>query len=694
MWKCVFLILKKRHIFSALSGVIILNAHAQSLESVVVSANRSEQTAFDAPAAVQSIGRDIIESAGPQVNLSEALNRVPGVTILNRQNYAQDLQLSIRGFGARTAFGIRGVRLIADGIPASMPDGQGQASTISLSSTERIEVLRGPLAQLYGNASGGVLQAFTRKPPDTPELTVHGYIGSYSTEREIVQYAGKLGDYGIVVDYGEFRSNGFRQNSETVRKHFNGKLDIEDGRTKLHFIVNFFNMPLAKDPGGLSSNAPTDPSVAATGFTTNRVRKTVEQNQLGAVLEHRSEGGLTGTARVYAGQRDVYQAQFISNSSRWIGVDREYWGAGVLFSKNMTLGSTPMRVSYGFDYDVADEYRSGGNAVLGEISDVSRRQQYYLSYNGDMFAQSEIFLTKTTTLIVGGRRSNVTLDVDDRLFPGSSGKVTYSATNPVVGISHLISDSLNAYANAGRGFESPSIAETSYTGSGPTAQFNSSLNAAKSKHYELGVKHRPSKTRVIDFSTYRVDTDNEITTFVNNGGNTSYINAARTRREGIELSYLERIGKHLQIYAALNRINAFYSATFRSGSDEIQEGRKIPGIPAYSTFIEIAWNERGFSEFREKRRTGQGLTIATEITSVGKLYANDLNTRSADGYNIANLRISHTEEVRKGLIQTDLRFNNIFDKNYIGSVIVASTTPYEPAPGRNWLASLKYSYFF
>ncbi len=664
---------------------------ANELDEIVVSASRSEQTTFDAPAAIQSVSRQAIESAGPQVNLSESLTRVPGVTILNRQNYAQDLQLSIRGFGARTAFGIRGVRLIVDGIPASMPDGQGQASTISLSSTERIEVLRGPLGQLYGNASGGVVQAFTRQAPETPEFTAHGYVGSYNTRRATLQYAGRVGDYGLVADYGEFRSDGFRQNSKTVRKHFNGKLGFENGRTKVHFVANLFDMPLAQDPGGLASKSPPDPTAAASGFSANRVRKTVEQNQLGAVLEHRTESGITAVLRIYGGQREVFQTQFIAGDGRWIGVGRNYWGAGLQISQNLSMGATPMRFSYGVDYDVADEYRSGGNAVVGEISDVSRRQQDYLSYNGDFFIQSEIFLTQATTLIAGARRSNITLDVEDRLTPASSGELKYGATNPVLGLSHLVSDTLNIYVNTGKGFESPSIAETSYTGSPPSAAFNAALQAAKSRHYEVGLKYRPGKARLVDLAAYRIDTENEITTLANISGNVSYANAAKTRREGIEVSYQERFGKHFQVYAALNHINAFYSANFQSGADLIQDGNKIPGIPRHFAFIETAWRQRGFLQPQERTTSGQGLTLAAEIISAGRLYANDLNTRIADAYNITNLRIGHTQKTLSGLVQADLRLNNVFDKTHIGSVIVASSTPYEPAPGRNWLASVKYS---
>jgi iron complex outermembrane receptor protein len=187
---------------------------AQTLEGMVISATRSEQRSFDTPGAIESVDRDTTQNAGPQVNLSETLNRVPGLTILNRQNYAQDLQLSIRGFGSRASFGIRGIRLLIDGIPATTPDGQGQGSSISLTSTDRIEVLRGPLALMYGNSSGGVIQSFTRDAPPSPESAEFSsqlYTGSFGLQRTDWQYAGRIGDYGLVADYSTFSTDGYRR---------------------------------------------------------------------------------------------------------------------------------------------------------------------------------------------------------------------------------------------------------------------------------------------------------------------------------------------------------------------------------------------------------------------------------------------------------------------------------------------------
>ena len=217
-------------------------AEGQALADVVVSASRSEQRSFDAPAAIQSVGRAAIEDGGPQVNLSEALKQVPGLTILNRQNYAQDLQVSIRGFGSRASFGIRGIRLLIDGIPATTPDGQAQGSSISLTSTERIEVLRGPLAQLYGNASGGVIQAFTREAPETPEFSAQAYGGSYGLQRTDWQYAGRSGSVGIVADYSTFKLDGYRDNSAAERNQFNGRLSHSDS-------IEINSLPIRRKPG-------------------------------------------------------------------------------------------------------------------------------------------------------------------------------------------------------------------------------------------------------------------------------------------------------------------------------------------------------------------------------------------------------------------------------------------------------------
>src|SRR6202171_4783663 len=168
------------------------------LPDVSVTATRVERESSELPASITTVKSRTIHEDRPQVNLSESLNAVPGVVVQNRQNYAQDLQISSRGFGARSTFGVRGIRLIADGIPATMPDGQGQAATCALDSAERMEVLRGPFSTLYGNASGGVINVVTEDGPAIPTLEGDLLAGSYRTRRAGVKFGGQWGSLNAI----------------------------------------------------------------------------------------------------------------------------------------------------------------------------------------------------------------------------------------------------------------------------------------------------------------------------------------------------------------------------------------------------------------------------------------------------------------------------------------------------------------
>src|SRR5258706_9025463 len=194
---------------------------------MVVTATRIERAVFAVPAAIDAVDARAIREDKLQVNLSEALNRVPGIVVQNRQNYAQDLQISSRGFGARSTFGVRGVRLIADGIPATMPDGQGQAATFNLPSAQRIEVLRGPFAALYGNSSGGVVQIFTADGPPEPTVTGSFDFGSYGQRREGLQLGGQSGSANYLADLSRFETDGYRDHNAAQRDALNAKLRLE-----------------------------------------------------------------------------------------------------------------------------------------------------------------------------------------------------------------------------------------------------------------------------------------------------------------------------------------------------------------------------------------------------------------------------------------------------------------------------------
>ena len=713
---------------AAITSLGLAPAFAQQLEEVVISASRAEMRSFDAPAAVQRIDRQAIEGGGPQINLSESLVRAPGLTILERQNYAQDLQISIRGFGARSAFGVRGIRLLIDGIPATTPDGQGQSSSVSLTSTDRIEVLRGPLAQLYGNSSGGVIQAFTKDASKVPTVGYQYYLGSYGMHRADYQFSDTIDGYGLVADYGTFSTSGYRANSAAERNQFNGKLSFQPNeQTKVNVVFNRFDMPLAQDPLGLTrTQLNLDPTLAGTDAAKYYVRKIVLQNQLGSSLKYDLGNDQSLSARAYYGTRDNKQFQ-AANTGSWVGLNRTYYGTGLQYNGRALWKEIPIEWVAGYEYDKSSERRKGGAATNGIES--SFRENYAVSdpafcrcvrdednqaENSDFFVQATAHVSEQISLIGGLRRSNVAFNstdyyanINDLVTPplntsthrnrdiDGSGSANFSATSPVLGITWHANDDLNIYANYGQGFESPTLAEMAYSEKTPIVNtFNTAMKAANSQHYEIGAKWMPARNTRVDLALYQINTTDEIVVLANTG-KTSYQNAPSTSRTGWELAASAQLSDHIAASISASAIDAKFSETFdTSGAAgapiSVPSGNKIPGIPESSTFAEIAWSSEAFTP---KSKTQLGTRVALEWQQAGRIFANDANSDPVEGRNVLNLALSQRWAWNQGLVSLYGRVNNLSDERYVGSVIVNQKDSqfFEAAMPLNWVVGLSLS---
>lgn len=690
-----------KHIKTALLWAVVStgfgSVKAQTLEDMVVTATRAEQRSFDAPAAIQSIDRETIQNAGPQVNLSESLNRVPGLTILNRQNYAQDLQVSIRGFGARASFGIRGIRLLIDGIPATTPDGQGQGSSISLTSTDRIEVLRGPLALMYGNSSGGVIQAFTRDAPETPEFNAQVYSGSFDMLRTDWQIAGRVGAYGLVADYSTFDTRGYRDNSRTERTQFNGKLSFNPNeKTKVNVVFNQFNMPLAQDPLGLTAaQLAANPQAAGSNASSARVRKITSQNQIGSALTHTLDANRSITARAYYGNRENLQYQ---SNSLWVGLNRDYYGAGLQYTEQTKLAGRQVAFVAGYEFDYSKERRQGGAATAGEKTAGSlTRNEDNVAQNSDVFVQATTQASDNVSIITGLRSSTVRFRSEDAYLSdgNGSGTVTYRSTSPVLGVTLHAADNLNLYANYGKGFETPTLAEVAYADSGTAtlaAQFNPNLRASNNQHYELGVKWLPGNLSRVDFNLFQINSTDEIVVSTSGNGRTAFKNAPSTRRKGVELAASTRLTANVSGLLSASWIDARYTQPYSNNSSSVASGNKLPGIPQNFLFSELLWSSQTQAD-SGKARSKLGALAGLELTRAGRILANDVNTAVADGYTTLNLKASHGWALPKGHLTAYARIDNLTNQSYVGSVIVnqASSQFYEPAPGRNYTLGLRLS---
>jgi iron complex outermembrane receptor protein len=669
----------------------------KELNEIIVQSGRLEQKKFDAPASVYTIDADTLRNSGPQVNISDVLNRAPGVVALNRNNYAQDVQISIRGFGSRAAFGVRGIRLITDGIPASMPDGQGQTSTVSMTSTDRMEVLTGPLAQLYGNASGGVIQTFTREAGDKPEAQVNLYTGSFGMQRTDWQFSQRSGNVGLVADYSTFSIDGYRQQSSAERKQLNSVITVDaKPDTRFKFIVNIFDMPQAKDALGLTAaQLAADPSQAGTNAIARNTRKTVKQEQVGAVAEHRVNSDLKLQARIYGGTRTNLQYQ---STNKWTGLDRRFEGLGLQANgKGTVFNGQPVTWVAGMDFDHAQEQRQAGAASAGEKSGALDRNELNEATNKDYFAQANWSVGERFTLTTGARQSNVTLRSRDDMPSGvdGSGSVTYKATSPVLGLTWHAQDNVNLYINQGKGFETPTMVEAAYSRDSNNAvveKFNPNLQASRSKHLELGTKWLPSASTRIDAAWFQIDTTNEIVAAASNG-NTAYDNAAQTKRDGLELALRNQHTPNWRTQASATVINATYQAG--SASYSPPNGNSLPAIPKHQLFAGLQWSEKGFAHAGQK--PALGMEAGLDVIHRSSMWANDANTATSANYALApsytmlNARVRQRYQVGPARVEAFLGVDNLTNKDTVSSVIINqfSKQYFEPGLPRSWVIGVQ-----
>jgi iron complex outermembrane receptor protein len=687
----------------ALCGIVAqaqTSSAPQDLPEILVTGGLLEQKQFDTPASVQVIDAPQIRSSGPQVNLSDVLTRVPGVVAFNRNNYAQDVQISIRGFGARAAFGLRGIRLIADGIPATTPDGQGQASTVSLTSVDRIEVLTGPLAQIYGNAAGGVIQTFTREAGEQPEALTQLYVGSDGLRRSDWQLSGRSGQVGVVVDYSTFSTNGYRDNSAARREQLNSVITLDSSPGTRHkFIINLFDMPQAQDPLGLRADQLSTPSMAGFRAVEGGARKAVHQEQVGWVMNHRIQGDLVLNTRLYRGDRSnlQYQAGTVfadpASLGTWVGLRRQFYGMGANL-QGQRDGAVPVQWVVGLDADQSGEQRQGGAGNSGQMTGVPNRNEWNQANATAVFGQANWLLSDRFTLVTGARHTRVTLKSTDQCLNAppcaaaddGSGSVTYRSTNPVLGITWHFNPAWNFYANTGRGFETPTLAETAYItqANQPVGQFNRSLLASTSRHLELGAKYAPGQGSRINLAVFDIRTDNEIVTDVSRSGQTSFKNATQTQRHGIEFSAQQRWGRHLRTDASLTAMRAVYSQPFGS----VAADNRLPATPDRLGYLGVHWSQSGW----DGKTVPLGWQGSLEWLGRSRLWANDANTVAADGHGLLNLKLRHRQLLSGGgSIEPYLAVDNLTDKRVVGSVIVNQSASrfFEPALPRNWVLGLQ-----
>lgn len=706
-------------VFSAVSAAVAAQEPAApaslvsavtTLKPVTVTSTQIERLVFDVPASVDLIDGASMRDSHMQVNLSESLAGVPGMLIQDRQNFAQDLQISIRGFGSRSTFGVRGIRMYVDGIPATMPDGQGQTSNIDIASLDRVEVLRGPFSALYGNSSGGVILAFTEEGSGPLTITPSFTAGSNGQRRYGLKASGSTGEGAGAMDYllstSRYTTDGYRDHSAARKNLANAKLGLElDDDSKLTLVLNSVDIK-ADDPQGLTYDEFMDnPRLAAPNALKYNVRKTVKQTQGGLVYERRIDANNELRLMGYYGQRRTEQFQGIpvatqapqSHAGGVIDLGRDYGGVDARWTSNLSLADRPLTVIAGVAYDSLKEHRRGYENFVGTgasqqlgVQGKLRRKEANELWNIDPYLQASWQFAEKWTLDAGIRYSTVRFNSDDQYIAAgngdNSGSARYSKALPMAALRYQATPDLNVYVTAGRGFETPTFNEISYRAD-QLPGLNFGLQPSVNTSIEIGAKARVGKG-LFTAALFQTGTEDEIVNAEAMGGRTTYRNAGRTRRNGLELSWSGEVARHWRAAFAYTWLDARYRESFYAGastpSNLIPAGNRIPGIAKQALYASLDW------------APPKGWRAGIEGRYLSKFYVNDSNEDAAPGYFTGAVHAGYLWQLEHWEVNAFARVDNIFDRHYAGSAIInaAFGRYYEPAPGRNWIAGLSASYQF
>ena len=583
------------------------------LPTLKVEATRTAPAWLSTPASVYRIEQDKNQN-NLGVNLTETLKGVPGLQLNNRENYAQDLQLSMRGFGARSTFGVRGIRLYVDGIPATMPDGQGQTSNIDLSSLDHIEVLGGPFSSLYGNSSGGAILTSTKEGSGQDSIELGYSAGSHNKNRADVILQGgadKAGEPSYVVSSSYFDTDGYREHSAAKKVLSNAKLtwDLDDG-SKVNWILNHVDIH-ADDPQGLTREQwKANPKQVNDAKNEFDVRKEINQTQTGVTWSKPINDQHELYAMAYAGQREVIQYQSIPSGTQTnarhaggvIDFNRDYYGTDVRWTGKDLFPNTRFTVGLTFDY--MDEDRKGfenfdANGNYGVKGDL-RRDENNTLWNLDPYLQGSWNFLPAWTVDAGLRYSNVHYESKDHyqqkaIYPtdkdngDDSGKTDYHKVLPSVALSWAITPTLNSYVSYAKGFETPTFTEMAYSADDG---MNFNLQPASSDNYELGLKAQNSWGN-FTAAVFQSKTQNDIVSAGTENGRATFKNADKTLREGLELSWNKALWRDLTAQASYSYIDATFDAPIPTS--KVEKGSKIPGIAKNQAFAAVGWQlESGF----------------------------------------------------------------------------------------------------
>ena len=674
----------------SLFWLLILNIYSESEENhielppIEVTSTRVEKEINKVPFSISLIDKDQIQLGKQAITLDESLNKIPGVYVQNRYNFAQDQRISIRGFGSRAAFGVRGIKIIYDGIPLTLPDGQSQTDSLDLSSAERIEVIRGPVSALYGNSSGGVISIFSETGDEKPFVEIKPLFGSFGLFKFNAKTGGKFKNFNYLINISRLNYDGFRDHSKTENIQLNSNFNYLLGNNSdITVVLNFIDAPTAKDPGSLTKEQINqDRNQAASGNLASNSGEQVKQLRFGLRFNSYINDNNQVEALTYIITRDFEQRLPFGI----ISFDRVFLGGGLKYILSSKLFNHNNRLIIGTDIEYQDDDRLNFSFTDDFKKDSITLDQTEQVFNLGIYLQNEFSLLDNLELSLGLRYDYYNFSVDDFLIndnnPDQSGSRSFSQLNPKIGVLYSPADSVNLYGNFSTSFETPTTTEFINNPDG-SGGLNPDLDPQETIGYEIGAKGVIQNNLQYDLALFYADIDDQLIPFEVEGfaGREFFRNAGKSRQYGLELLLDYLITKYVNISFSYTYLN-FEFRDFRI-ENEIFDGNDVPGIPDHQIFANILY------------KSDIGFYGGADLLYVSDFFVNDSNSEKNGSYTVLNLRTGFERSFyNKIRLNTFLGLNNILDEKYNSSVRVNAFGDrfFEPAPQFNLFGGFSVKY--
>lgn len=636
------------------------------LAPIAVTVTRQATDLSRVPFSVAAVSGDVLRDGRATLGLDEALGEVPGLLVSNRYNFSLDQRVSIRGFGARAAFGARGVKIVLDGIPQTLPDGQGQLTNIDLATIGSVEVLRGAASSLYGNASGGVISLRSEEPStvDT-EVSLRSVAGSYGMSKLQTGVSTPMGRGSIAFRASRTVSDGYREHADAVLNNVSVQLrqDVA-ARTRLLISGHYANDPTLDNPGSLdSAQVANDPSQANVRNAAADAGKALKQGQIGVTVSHDLVGGTTLEFMGFGLFRDLDNPL----SFAYIGLDRV--AAGGRASASGMLGDD-------VHYTVGVDLQHQRDDRIQETTDrtvVTRDQLERVTEFGP-FVQLSWDLHERVTYTGGVRFDRMSFSADDRLLADgdASGTRTMSSPSFSSGVTVRVVPGFQPFVNVGTSFETPTTTELNNRPTGGGG-FNPDLDPQNATSFELGVRGSVAGRASYAVTGFYVDVRDALIPFevVSEPGRQYFRNAGKTRHQGIEVSAAIYPIEQVRFVTAYTF--ADYTFTEFTTVDGVFDGNRIPGVPKHRLYGSV------------RADVARGLWVAADYNVASRQFVDDVNSRANSGWFTADFRTGWTGRVNGWRISPFAGLLNAFDEQYVGSLSVNAgfNRFFEPAPPRN-----------